>query len=300
MMLLSELFSYFLNKSFFRSYYAYTEDFDVVIGASNIELLHGELSEAQRIECEDAWAIFSRQLPELRQSTQGAVMEMVGRVKDKNFMARSDTTAVSILVDHSGSMRGQNILLAAAACQISHELLAQFNVKTEILGFTTVNWLGGEARALWRRNGRRMLPGRLNDLLHLVYKAADESVVPVCGSLFKPMFRPDLLKENIDGEAIEWALGRLLAIPAQRRTLIVLSDGVPADDATLFNNDDEYLTRHLRKVLVKKREVENLDIIGIGIGDASCVEYFYEKNFRINSVEDISYLFPLLIKGIVV
>ncbi|PDT46510.1 CobT protein [Sinorhizobium fredii] len=193
-------------------------------------------------------------------------------------------TAISILVDQSGSMRGQSMLLLAAACDIAQNFLVHLGVTTEVLGFTTAGWKGGESRRLWRRRGGRPYPGRLCDLLHIVYRSAEDRRASI-GDKFKPMHRPDLPKENVDGEAIEWAVGRLMKIPARRRTLVVLSDGVPADDSTLMANSANFLDRHLREVISRIESAGGVKLVGVGIGfDTST---YYRTSSMISSVDDV-------------
>jgi cobaltochelatase CobT len=194
-------------------------------------------------------------------------------------------TAISILVDQSGSMRGQSMLLVAAACDIAQDFLVHLGVTTEVLGFTTVRWKDGKSRELWVRTGKRPLPGRLSDLLHIVYRSADDRRASTGGNHFKPMLRPDLPKENVDGEAIEWAVDRLMAMPARRRTLLILSDGVPADDSTLMANDAGFLDRHLRKVISRIEASEDVKLVGIGIGFDTTA--YYQNSLTISSVDEV-------------
>jgi len=174
-------------------------------------------------------------------------------------------TVVTLLIDNSGSMRGRPISIAAISADILARTLERVGVKTEILGFTTRAWKGGQAREDWLAAGRPPHPGRLNDLRHIVYKHADEPWRRARKSLGL-MMREGLLKENIDGEALLWAHGRLIARPEERKLLMVISDGAPVDDSTLSVNSGSYLERHLRQVIgwIEARSPVELAAIGIG------------------------------------
>jgi cobaltochelatase CobT len=174
-------------------------------------------------------------------------------------------TVVTLLLDNSGSMRGRPISIAAISADILARTLERCGVKTEILGFTTRAWKGGQAREKWLADGRPPSPGRLNDLRHIVYKRADEPWRHARASLGL-MMREGLLKENIDGEALLWAHARLVARPEERRILMVISDGAPVDDSTLSVNNGAYLERHLRQVIgwIESRSPVELAAIGIG------------------------------------
>jgi len=174
-------------------------------------------------------------------------------------------TVVSLLIDNSGSMRGRPIAIAAICADILARTLERCGVATEILGFTTRGWKGGQSREAWLTAGRPPEPGRLNDLRHIVYKRADEPYRHGRRNLGL-MMREGLLKENIDGEALLWAHNRLIARPEERRILMVISDGAPVDDSTASANGGSYLERHLRQVIdwIEKRSTVELLAIGIG------------------------------------
>ncbi|MFA6117867.1 MAG: cobaltochelatase subunit CobT [Sphingomonas sp.] len=174
-------------------------------------------------------------------------------------------TVVTLLIDNSGSMRGRPISIAAISADILARTLERCGVKTEILGFTTRAWKGGQARETWLAAGRPPQPGRLNDVRHIVYKKADEPWRRARTSLGL-MMREGLLKENIDGEALLWAHSRLIARPEERKILMVISDGAPVDDSTLSVNSGSYLERHLRQVInwIETRSPVELAAIGIG------------------------------------
>ena len=174
-------------------------------------------------------------------------------------------TVVTLLIDNSGSMRGRPIALAAMASDILVRTLERCGVKVEVLGFTTVNWKGGKAMDKWADSGRPPMPGRLNDLRHIVYKSANDQYHRTKNN-FGLMLREGLLKENIDGEALEWAFSRLNTRTEDRKILMVLSDGAPVDDATLSHNPNNFLERHLRDTIEKIENKDTMDLLAIGIG----------------------------------
>lgn len=174
-------------------------------------------------------------------------------------------TVVTLLIDNSGSMRGRPITIAALSADILARTLERCGVKVEILGFTTRAWKGGRAREVWMQAGKPINPGRLNDLRHIIYKAAD-SPWRRARRVLGAMLREGILKENIDGEALIWAHERLMARPEQRRILMVISDGAPVDDATLSSNSGLYLEHHLRQVIEWIETRSPVELIAIGIG----------------------------------
>ncbi|MET0180160.1 MAG: cobaltochelatase subunit CobT [Novosphingobium sp.] len=174
-------------------------------------------------------------------------------------------TVVSLLIDNSGSMRGRPISIAAISADILARTLERCGVKTEILGFTTRAWKGGQSREAWLAGGKPPQPGRINDLRHIIYKKADEPWRRARRNLGL-MMREGLLKENIDGEALLWAHTRLLARPEDRRILMVISDGAPVDDSTLSVNHAGYLEQHLRKVIEWIERQSPVQLVAIGIG----------------------------------
>ena len=174
-------------------------------------------------------------------------------------------TVVTLLIDNSGSMRGRPITVAAMCGDILARTLERCGVKVEILGFTTRAWKGGQSREAWAQAGKPAMPGRLNDLRHIIYKAADTPWRRARKNLGL-MLREGLLKENIDGEALLWAYRRLLARPEYRRILMVISDGAPVDDSTLSTNAGNYLERHLRDVIRQIETSRAIELAAIGIG----------------------------------
>ena len=193
-------------------------------------------------------------------------------------------TVVTLLIDNSGSMRGRPISIAAVSADIMARTLERCGVKTEILGFTTRAWKGGLAREDWLAAGRPPMPGRLNDLRHIVYKAADEPWRRARRNLGL-MMREGLLKENIDGEALLWAHNRIIGRPEERRILMVISDGAPVDDSTLSVNSGTYLERHLRQVIDWIENRSPVQLVAIGIGHD--VTRYYRRAVTIMDAEQL-------------
>jgi len=193
-------------------------------------------------------------------------------------------TVVTLLIDNSGSMRGRPITIAAMSADVLARTLERCGVKVEVLGFTTRAWKGGQSREQWIAEGKRPNPGRLNDLRHIVYKAADAPWRRARKNLGL-MLREGLLKENIDGEALMWAHDRLMARPEQRRILMVISDGAPVDDSTLSVNPGNYLERHLRDVIEYVETRSPVELIAIGIGHD--VTRYYKRAVTIVDVEQL-------------
>lgn len=193
-------------------------------------------------------------------------------------------TVVSLLIDNSGSMRGRPISIAAISADILARTLERCGVKTEILGFTTRAWKGGQSRESWLAADRPPMPGRLNDLRHIIYKQADEPWRRARANLGL-MMREGLLKENIDGEALLWAHGRILNRPEERRILMVISDGAPVDDSTLSVNSGSYLERHLRQVIDWIETRSPVELLAIGIGHD--VTRYYKRAVTIMDAEQL-------------
>lgn len=205
-----------------------------------------------------------------------------------SFKQESETdfrdTVVTLLLDNSGSMRGRPIVIAALSADILARTLERCGVKVEILGFTTRAWKGGLAREQWVMAGKPVMPGRLNDLRHIIYKAADEPWRRARRQLGL-MLREGILKENIDGEALLWAFSRLQARPEQRKIMMVISDGAPVDDSTLTVNPGHYLEQHLRSVIDMIENRSNIELAAIGIGHD--VTRYYRRAVTITDVEQL-------------
>ncbi len=193
-------------------------------------------------------------------------------------------TVVTLLIDNSGSMRGRPITVAAMCGDILARTLERCAVKTEVLGFTTRAWKGGQSRDSWVHAGKPRNPGRLNDLRHIIYKSADSPWRRARKNLGL-MLREGLLKENIDGEALLWAYRRLMARPEHRRILMVISDGAPVDDSTLSINPGNFLERHLRQVIHEIESRNTVELIAIGIGHD--VTRYYRRAVTIVDAEEL-------------
>jgi cobaltochelatase CobT len=194
-------------------------------------------------------------------------------------------TVVSLLIDSSGSMRGRSMTLAAICGDIIGSTLERCYVKTELLGFTTKHWKGGESRKAWVNQGSPPGPGRLNDLRHIIFKAADDNFRRARKS-FGIMLREGLLKENVDGEALAWAHQRLSNRNEERKILIVISDGAPVDDSTLSTNHSNFLDNHLRQIIHTIEDQSKVELLAIGIGHD--VTKYYEKSITINRAEELA------------
>ena len=193
-------------------------------------------------------------------------------------------TSVSILVDSSGSMRGRSMTVAAICADIISTTLERCNVKTEVLGFTTKQWKGGESRKMWMEDGKPENPGRLNDIRHIIFKSADTPWRRGQKN-FGLMLREGLLKENVDGEALIWAHDRLARRSEQRKILMVISDGAPVDDSTLSTNPTNFLDLHLRQVIHSIETKSDINLIAIGIGHD--VTRYYKNAVTIHRAEEL-------------
>ena len=193
-------------------------------------------------------------------------------------------TVVTLLIDNSGSMRGRPITIAAICADILSRTLERCSVKVEILGFTTKNWKGGQSREFWNKEGKPKTPGRLNDLRHIIYKAADTHWRQAKNNLGL-MLKEGLLKENIDGEAISWAFSRIQKKKEERKILMVISDGAPVDDSTLSVNSGDFLEKHLKKTVKFIEDKTDVEILAIGIGHD--VSRYYNRAIKITDVNEL-------------
>jgi cobaltochelatase CobT len=220
--------------------------------------------------------------------TRVVIDDMRGSFSPLSFKREKDTnfrdTVVTLLIDNSGSMRGRPITVAATCADILARTLERCGVKVEILGFTTKAWKGGQSREYWLQSGKPGNPGRLNDLRHVIYKSADAPWRRARRNLGL-MMREGLLKENIDGEALDWAHQRLLGRREQRRILMMISDGAPVDDTTLSVNSGNYLEKHLRQVIEEIETRSPVELIAIGIGHD--VTRYYRRAVTIVDAEEL-------------
>ena len=193
-------------------------------------------------------------------------------------------TLVTILIDNSGSMRGKPISVAAICADILARTLERCMVKVEILGFTTKHWKGGSSREKWMKNNKPNLPGRLNDLRHIIYKSADTQWRQAKNNMGL-MLKEGLLKENIDGEALKWAFNKMIKRKEDRKILMVISDGAPVDDSTLSTNTSDYLESNLKRTVKWIESKSNIELLAIGIGHD--VTRYYNKAVKITDVQDL-------------
>jgi len=295
------------------AYKAYTTKFDETIGAEDLcdaeELerlrayLDKQLNHLQGVVGRLANRLQRRLLAQQNRSwefdleegaldpsrlTRVVIDSMKGTFAPLSFKREKDTnfrdTVVTLLIDNSGSMRGRPITVAATCADILARTLERCGVKVEILGFTTKAWKGGQSREAWLAAGKPANPGRLNDLRHVIYKSADAPWRRARRNLGL-MMREGLLKENIDGEALDWAHQRLLARREQRKILMMISDGAPVDDTTLSVNSGNYLEKHLRNVIEEIETRSPVELIAIGIGHD--VTRYYRRAVTIVDAEEL-------------
>ena len=203
----------------------------------------------------------------------------------KNFEEKKiKDTIVTLLIDNSGSMRGKPIQTAAICSKIISKILEKCSVKVEVLGFTTKEWKGGKSRENWIANDMPKKPGRLNDLMHIIYKTPEDTLKKIDHN-FALMLKDGLLKENIDGESLLWALTRIWKRNEERKILMVISDGAPVDDSTISTNSSNYLEKHLKKIIKFIENKTNVEIIAIGIGHN--VNKYYKKAVTINDPDQL-------------
>ena len=290
-------------------YKAYTQKFDEIVTAEELcdaeELtrlrayLDKQLAHLQGVVARLANRLQRRLMAQQNRSWQFDLEEgsldparlpriIIDPYQPLSFRQESDTnfrdTVVTLLIDNSGSMRGRPITVAATCADILARTLERCGVKVELLGFTTRAWKGGLSRETWLQSGKAANPGRLNDLRHIIYKAADAPWRRARKNLGL-MMREGLLKENIDGEALDWAHQRLLARPEQRKILMVISDGAPVDDSTLSVNAGNYLERHLRHIIAEIETRSPVELIAIGIGHD--VTRYYRRAVTIVDAEEL-------------
>lgn len=261
-----------------KPYGVYCRDFDIEVEARNLVSTLG----LHRVSSEELVATIENGLGAWRVRHDFAALESAERIRSTTSQEALEDTVISLLVDHSGSMRGQRMLLAAGAVRMASDLLDGLRVKHEVLGFTTVRWKGGSSRERWLWSGRPPYPGRLNDVLHIIYCSVGERLnMHHCAT----MLRPELLKENLDGEAVQWAASRLRKRGENRKCIVVVSDGAPVDDSTLCENGDEYLENHLRSVIQEIAQAGDVQLAAIGISYS--VDRYYRQSIIISSPDDL-------------
>lgn len=245
-----------------EGYYAYTKQFDETIRPTEL----ADLSEIARLHKKLSKLV----KPALKRHGKN-VPEIAAELSDSGF---SSDHVVSILLDNSGSMRGETAANLATWSLIIAEVLDSLGVRNEVLGFTTRAWKGGRARELWLNDGKPKKPGRLNELRHIIYKSYSESMLEAAQN-FGIMLREGLFKENIDGEALLWAYNRLKAQPKGKKVLIVVSDGAPVDDSTMEENSLRYLSDHLFNVVRSIEKVSDVKLSAVGVKHDP---FYYSQN----------------------
>jgi cobaltochelatase CobT len=273
------------NKANHGNYRVFTTKFDREVDANELKSVLGPLSTDDEAALNLAWHELQTGLLPWTTRLHVAAASAAARIRGLLSDDERANTAVSILLDQSGSMRGQKMLFTAAAVDVAQEFLVTLGITCEILGFTTSQWRGGRSRKRWKWRFKPRFPGRLNDILHIVYRQAADRRSSSGGWSFRQMLRPDLPKENIDGEAILWAVRRLRALPQSRQHLVIVSDGAPVDDSTLLENGPTYLSDHLRAVVSSLVEAGDIRIAAIGIGYYG--NDFYPIRSHIDTPDDL-------------
>lgn len=260
-----------------EAYKVYTREFDLELPADRIPAALKDAS----LDFFNGWTDLhgirwqrSRESAADLAATQPEPDTLAARIRDEIGSASLADTVVTFLVDQSGSMRGEPMVATAVALASVEAAVRSLGARTEILGYSTAGWHGGRAGYAWRKAGGPRRPGRVCALLHIVYKSAAEPDWPE--SSRQAMLHPDILRENIDGEALEWASNRLPSIAADRRLLIMVSDGAPVDDLTLAANGPSYLERHLLGVITATEARSDLTLGALGIEHA--VDRYYANS----------------------
>jgi len=266
------------------AYRAYTTKFDRVVDAKDLDSVLGPMTFKDRDALDEAWKELQSGLLPWKTKLHIAGAELAERVFSELSRNEREGIVVSLLFDQSGSMRGQKMLFSAASADVVQEFLVSLGIRCEVLGFSTSAWRGGRSRQRWKWRLRLRNPGRLNDLLHIVYREAADNRASTGGWAYRQMLRADLPKENIDGEAIEWAASRLRNLDAKRKILIVLSDGAPVDDSTLNENGPQYLSDHLQNVVEDVKCEGAIEIAAFGIGYA-CHSFYPTTHYVENASE---------------
>ena len=292
-----------------NNYQAYTERFDEIIKAEELcdpdELMRlRQLLDQQLVSLQHATSKLANRLQRRLMAKQNRTWEfdleegildaarltqvVVDPMNPLAYKQEKETkfrdTVVTLLIDSSGSMRGRSITIAAMCADIMGRTLERCSVRVEILGFTTRAWRGGESREAWINDNKPTNPGRLNDLRHIVYKSADDSWSRSRRNLGL-MMREELLKENIDGEALIWAHNRVVTRPEQRKVMMVISDGLPVDNSTLLVNPSNFLEQHLKYAISMIEDHSPVELVAIGIGHD--VTHHYKRAVTITDAEQL-------------
>src|SRR5262252_8216721 len=271
-----------------QEYRVYTAEFDRIIHGDEISALFGPEHEATFQEkASEAGPV----LAQWRAAAAPAAVEAANAYASKHGVDDSNDTVACLLLDHSGSLRGQGAVVATAIAEIVADYWSRIGIRYEILGFTTLSWKGGRSRKKWIESGRPPNPGRLCDLLHIVYRTADDQYTGAPRSI-RNLMREELTKENVDGEAVAWAAGRLRNRHEARKILIVVSDGAPVDDSTLTVNAGDILDRHLRKVTASINAAGDIWLVGVGL-DHDMARY-YARHLSIAPTDEPSRVVKLI------
>ena len=247
-------------------YHVYTTEIDLVVDGDQLVRLLGPEGEAALAE---SASDLDHTLSRWRAVVEPTTIEDVNVYRSKHSADDTTDTVACLLLDHSGSLRGQRAMVATAIAETIADYWSRIGIRYEILGFTTVSWRGGRSREKWVRSGRPAHPGRLCDLLHIVYRSADDRYASPPRSV-RNLANDKLLKENVDGEAVAWAAGRLRNRHEARKILVVVSDGAPVDDSTLAANDGGIFSRHLKNVIASIDNTQAIRLAAIGLDhDAS-------------------------------
>jgi len=289
--------SWFRNDSvqLTEDYRLYTRRYDREVSAERLYSVLGPVNSLSKADRESVWQEYVHGLAALKARCGFQILELATQLREKLTPEGCSQTLVSILIDQSGSMRGPKMLLTAMAADVLQAGLSDIGIRSEVLGFTTVGWHGGRSRKRWNWLGRPARPGRLCDLLHVIYKDAADIRASTDGWAFHEMLRPDLPRENVDGEAVEWAVSRMRARPEMRKLLIVVSDGAPVDDSTLLENGPDYLSNHLKAVVAKLVADGDIYLGALGVGHDAGSYYPISENIEVP--DDI---FPALCRLITV
>ena len=283
-------------------YAVYTYDYDIVDRASAvIENLSKNSPDARKgfLKVDPiAWAADIARAEQIYQSQSSARTAFCDAITALGSDFFPNDCAVTLLIDQSGSMRGAPVVHTAATVRSLSECLQLYGVTHEVVGFTTAGWHGGFAREQWVRDKRPAYPGRLCALLHIIYKSTEDA--SIARADWEAMLHPDLLRENVDGEALQWAYSRLQTLPQNRKILIILSDGAPVDDSTLMENGLSILWQHLEHTIAALKDEDNLQLAGFGIGHS--VDGLYPITSRCAHIADLlpklsSLLVQLLSEG---
>lgn len=263
-------------------YRPYTTQFDRVVNAAELPAVPLFKKPALSVSLKR----YSKLIDGLQTEVVG-FLEALPPDRIQTLKSLAVNTAVTVLVDHSNSLKSHgNMKTAVCALYTILFLLEKLGIRHEILGFTTLSWHGGESRKLWIKSNRPEKPGRLCDLLHIIYKSHDSDEKANFDLILRSLLRPDLLKENVDGEALEWAASRLTNREEQNKILIHVSDGAPVDDSTILANSEEYLREHLRSVIKAVEENDKIELCGIGL---HCrVNEYFPHSLEVDSASEAS------------